>query len=112
MGVCASENLQSICHDVLGLNYLDGMSYFAADGDAAPLSPSQRRSQKLTCRQDGVIRQQLIERLTRELRLCFACQCFRVARQEAVTPRKGLDPTPKLDRPVGSPSGKDGTPSN
>ena len=29
----ASENLQSICHDVLGLNYLDGMSKSAADGD-------------------------------------------------------------------------------
>ena len=27
-------------------------------------------------------------RLDRGVRLCFACQCFRVARQEAVTPRR------------------------
>ena len=34
----------SICPNVFGLNYLDGMSKSAADGDTAPLSPSPRRS--------------------------------------------------------------------
>ena len=37
--------LPSICHDVLGLNYLDGMSKSAADGDAVACAAADRPEQ-------------------------------------------------------------------
>ena len=111
------------------------MSKSAADGDTAPLSAIAETVAELTSRQDGVIRQQLIEQLTREImnydaeyrredaaggigvsraaeatsrarldrgvRLCCACQCFRVARQEAVTPRRAR-PHPHAGQAGGS----------
>ena len=47
--------LQSICHDVLGLNYLDGMSKSAADGDTVACAAADRPEQagKLEARTTG-----------------------------------------------------------
>jgi hypothetical protein len=61
--ISASENTPaastlgapSICHDVLGLNYLDGMSKSAADGDTVARATADRPEQagKLETRTTG-----------------------------------------------------------
>jgi len=54
--VAQHENfLRSICHDVLGLNYLDGMSKSAADGDTVACAAADRPEQagKLEARTTG-----------------------------------------------------------
>ena len=54
--VAQHENfLRSICHDVLGLNYLDGTSKSAADGDTVACAAADRPEQagKLEARTTG-----------------------------------------------------------
>ena len=72
----------SICLAVFRLIYLIGMSKSAADRDTAPLSPSQRRSQNFDKRNTDAV--------------------FQGSAPRGCDPPEGLDPTPKLDRPVGS----------
>ena len=57
----------SICPNVFGLNCLIGMSKSAADRDTAPIVAIAKMVAELTSRQDGMIRQQLIEQLMPEI---------------------------------------------
>jgi hypothetical protein len=38
---------EKICHDVLGLNYLDGMSKCAADGDTVSCAAADRPAHRI-----------------------------------------------------------------
>ena len=62
-GMVSCKKCLSICPNVFGLNCLIGMSKSAADRDTAPIVAIAKMVAELTSRQDGMIRQQLIEQL-------------------------------------------------